>query len=331
MLADPVAAAEGFARETGTILLLKGPGTIVTDGKETWLTDAGCPGMATAGSGDVLTGVLAGLLGWAKPDVKTAVLGAHLAGRAGELAQAEMGDIAMTAGDTASKIPQALKALRQKEEKKMVYYKRIPMETLVNTRDLGGWSVGPGKVTKYGVFIRTDCPIGISEKDKKFLLDHGVTLSIDLRGVDEVESQPSGMKDVPGHTYIHCPITEEHRIIKSNDGEKDAPPPPPRELPKDFNFGDTYVEMLEMGKPWAKKVFELCANWEGTVMFHCFIGKDRAGTIAALLLGAAGVCDTDIPAGGQHPIADPVQPPHQPPGRRPHGADDGFRLCRGLL
>ena len=295
VLADPVAAAEGFAGETGTVLLLKGSATIVTDGKETWLSDAGCPGMATAGSGDVLTGILAGLLGWAKPNVKTAALGAHLAGRAGELAQAEKGDISMTAGDTASKIPQALKALRQKEEKKMVYYKRIPMETLVNTRDLGGWSVGPGKVTKYGVFIRTDCPIGISEKDKKFLLDHGVTLSIDLRGVDEVESQPSGMKDVPGHTYIHCPISEEHRIIKSNDGDKkDAPPPPPRELPKDFNFGDTYVEMLETGKPWAKKVFELCANWEGTVMFHCFIGKDRAGTIAALLLGAAGVCDTDI-------------------------------------
>ena len=295
ILSDPVGAAERFARETGTILLLKGSATVVTDGSETWLTAAGCPGMATAGSGDVLTGILAGLLGWAPPRVKTAVLGAHLAGRAGELAQAEKGDSSMTAGDTVSKIPQAMNALRQKEEKKMVYYKRIPMETLVNTRDLGGWSAGPGKVTKYGVFIRTDCPIGISERDKKFLVDHGVTLSIDLRGVDEVESQPSGMKDVPGHTYIHCPISEEHRIIKSNDGEKeDAPPPPPRELPKDFNFGDTYVEMLEMGKPWAKKVFELCANWEGTVMFHCFIGKDRAGTIAALILGAAGVCDTDI-------------------------------------
>ena len=294
-LADPIAAAESFARDTGTILLLKGPATVVTDGRETWLTDAGCSGMATAGSGDVLTGILAGLLGWGKANVKLAALGAHLAGRAGEFAQEEKGDISMTAGDTVSKIPQAMKALRQREEKNMVYYKRIPMESLVNTRDLGGWSAGPGKVTKYGVFIRTDCPIGISERDKKFLLDHGVTLSIDLRGVDEVESQPSGMKDVPGHTYIHCPITEEHRIIKSNDGEKkNAPPPPPRELPKDFNFGDTYVEMLETGKPWAKKVFELCANWEGTVMFHCFIGKDRAGTIAALILGAAGVCDTDI-------------------------------------
>ncbi len=295
VLADPVGAAERFAALTGTVLLLKGPATVVTDGSETWLTDAGCPGMATAGSGDVLTGILAGLLGWLEPNAKTAALASHLAGRAGEAAQAEKGDISMTAGDTVSKIPQALKALRQREEKKMVYYKRIPMESLVNTRDLGGWSAGPGKVTKYGVFIRTDCPIGISERDKKFLLDHGVTLSIDLRGVDEVESQPSGMKDVPGHTYIHCPISEEHRIIKSNDGDKkDAPPPPPRELPKDFNFGDTYVDMLETGKPWAKKVFELCANWEGTVMFHCFIGKDRAGTIAALILGAAGVCDTDI-------------------------------------
>ena len=38
----------------------------------------------------------------------------------------------------------------------------------------------------------------------------------------------------------------------------------------------------------------LCAEWEGGVMFHCFIGKDRAGTIAGLLLGAVGVGMTDI-------------------------------------
>ncbi len=294
ILQDPVGAAEAYARENGVILLLKGPATVVTDGRETWLTDAGCAGMATAGSGDVLTGVLAGVLGWLAPTVKAVVFAAHLAGRAGEAAQREKGDISMTAGDTASKIPQVIERLRHREERKtMVYYKRLPLETLVNARELGGYIAGPGKVTKYGVFYRTDCPIGISEKDKQFLLDRGVTLSIDLRGTDEAESTPSGMKGVPGHTYIHCPINEEHRIIKSGDGERRGPPPP-HELPPDFNLGDTYVGMLEEGKPWAKKVIELLANWDGTAMFHCFIGKDRAGLIAALLLGAVGVSDTDI-------------------------------------
>lgn len=294
ILADPVGAAEHFARENRVILLLKGPATIVTDGGETWLTDAGCAGMATAGSGDVLTGVLAGLLGWAPPEVQTVVFGAYLAGKAGEAAQAEMGDISMTAGDTVQKIPQILTELRQKEVRNMVYYKRIPMETLVNTRDLGGLSAGSGKVTKYGVFVRSDCPIGISEKDKALLLRYGITLSIDLRGSDEVQSTPSGMANTPGHTYIHCPISEEHRIIKSNDEPPKAPPAPPAAMPADFDLGDSYIGMLKEGMPWAKKVIELCANWDGAVMYHCFIGKDRAGIITALLLGAVGVCDTDI-------------------------------------
>lgn len=173
----------------------------------------------------------------------------------------------------------------------MVKYKRIPMETLVNVRDLGGYAAAGGKITRYGVFLRTDCPIGISEKDKQFLKDYGVTLSIDLRGNDEAQNMPSGLRDTPGHTYIHCPVSEEHSVLKSKK-EGDAPPPPP--AGGSFDMGDTYVGILEDAKPWAKRVVTLCAEWEGGAMFHCFIGKDRAGLIAALLLGAVGVCDTDI-------------------------------------
>jgi len=289
ILSDPVSAAERYARENRVIVLLKGAATVVTDGEQTYLTDAGCPGMATAGSGDVLTGILTGLLGWAAYCPETAALGAHLNGRAGELAQDAIGAVSMTAGDTVKFIP---RVMHPGKEKDMTYFKRIPMETLVNTRDLGGWPTKDGKVTKYGVIYRTDCPIGISENDKAELLRRGVTLSIDLRGCDEVEDKPSGLANVPGHTYIHCPISEEHRIIKS-DGDKKSPPPPPP-AGSTFDLGDTYVGMLEMGKPWAKKVIELLANWEGAAIFHCFIGKDRAGLIAALTLGAVGVCDTDI-------------------------------------
>lgn len=284
---DPVGTAEAFAKAHGVILLLKGPATVVTDGTETWLTDAGCPGMATAGSGDVLTGILTGLLGWAHCCPRTVALAAHLNGRAGEAAQQKQGAVSMTAGDTVNEIP---RILHPGKERAMTCYKRIPMETLVNIRDLGGWPLPDGRVTKYGVFYRTDCPIGISQADKAALLARGVTLSIDLRGVDEVERTPSGMAGVPGHTYLHCPVSAEHRIIKSNGGDQTPPPPPG----PDFDLGDSYIDMLEEGRPWAKKVIELCANWDGAVMFHCFIGKDRAGLIAALLLGAVGVEARDI-------------------------------------
>ena len=53
-----------FAKKYGVILLLKGHETIVTDGDTTYSVDVGSPGMATAGSGDVLSGILAGFLGY---------------------------------------------------------------------------------------------------------------------------------------------------------------------------------------------------------------------------------------------------------------------------
>lgn len=176
----------------------------------------------------------------------------------------------------------------------MIKYKRIPFETIVNARDLGGFAAGEGKITRYGVILRTDCPIGVSEKDKEFLKRYNVTLSIDLRGKDETISTPSGMQGLEWHTYIHCPITEDHSIIRSGEDGKESAPPPPPPAEGNFDLGDSYVGMLEEGKAWAKKVITLIAEHPDAVMFHCFIGKDRAGLIAALLLGAVGVCDTDI-------------------------------------
>ncbi len=108
---DPVTYAENFAREYGVILLLKGASTVVTDGDTTYIVDRGCAGMATAGSGDVLSGVLTGLLGYMPYSPLAVSLGAYVAGRAGELAAEQNTDIAMTAGDTAAMLPQAWKEL----------------------------------------------------------------------------------------------------------------------------------------------------------------------------------------------------------------------------
>ena len=109
--ASPIPLAKAYAAETGVILLLKGPATVITDGRRVILTDAGCPGMATAGSGDVLSGILAALAGWMESPLLAAAAAAFINGRAGEAAQAETNSISMIAGDTVAAIPRIISRL----------------------------------------------------------------------------------------------------------------------------------------------------------------------------------------------------------------------------
>ena len=108
----PQELAIKFASEYNVILLLKGHTTTVTDGKNTYLVKRGCAGMATAGSGDVLLGILVGILGYNEPNVLSIAAGAYLVGLAGELAQEELNDISMKASDTISKISEAISEIR---------------------------------------------------------------------------------------------------------------------------------------------------------------------------------------------------------------------------
>ena len=101
-----------FAKKYNVILLLKGNVTIVTNGSDVYLIKRGCPGMATAGSGDVLSGILVGILGYNEPNMLTISAGAYLAGVAGELAQEKYTDISMKASDTIQFIPEAIKNIR---------------------------------------------------------------------------------------------------------------------------------------------------------------------------------------------------------------------------
>ena len=110
---DEINFAKDFAKEYNVILLLKGPTTVVTNGEEVYLVKRGCAGMATAGSGDVLSGILVGLLGYNEPDILTVTAGAYLNGLAGEIAQEKYTDISMIASDTAKCLPEAIKMIRR--------------------------------------------------------------------------------------------------------------------------------------------------------------------------------------------------------------------------
>ena len=114
---DPIGAAKSFSSRYGVVTVLKGPTTIVTDGEETILVPKGCVGMATAGSGDVLSGILVGILGQDFDNILLSVAYAtYLNGLSGEIAQQEKGDISLIASDTVAKIPEAIRCLRAKNE-----------------------------------------------------------------------------------------------------------------------------------------------------------------------------------------------------------------------
>jgi len=101
-------AENGDAR-TPLICVLKGAGTVVTDGRRVYVNTTGNPGMATGGSGDVLTGLLAALLGARMEAFEAAVLAVNVHGRAGDLAAGALGEASVTAEDLLDYLPAALK------------------------------------------------------------------------------------------------------------------------------------------------------------------------------------------------------------------------------
>lgn len=100
-----------FARRFGCVLLLKGSGTLVSDGTRLYRNATGNPGMGTGGSGDVLSGVVAALVGQGMAAFDAAVLGAWVHGRAGDLGAMTLGQTALTAPDLIDHLPAAFKEL----------------------------------------------------------------------------------------------------------------------------------------------------------------------------------------------------------------------------
>ena len=104
LLRDPLRTdrqqqAMQLARRTKTIVVLKGAGTVVTDGERLYVNKTGNPGMATAGSGDVLTGAITALIGQGLSNFDAAVLGVYVHGLAGDIAAERLGQVSLMATD----------------------------------------------------------------------------------------------------------------------------------------------------------------------------------------------------------------------------------------
>lgn len=105
-----IAAAQGLAERSGAVVVIKGGPTVVVSRDETegWINETGNPGMATAGSGDVLTGVISSLLGQGLPPWDAARLGVWVHGMAGDLATVRHGQAGLIASDILETLPEAI-------------------------------------------------------------------------------------------------------------------------------------------------------------------------------------------------------------------------------
>jgi NAD(P)H-hydrate epimerase len=123
---DRVGLARRFAEEHNLILVLKGHRTVVAlPGGEVWINPTGNPGMATGGTGDVLTGITAGLVAQNPNRIPQAVIGAvYLHGLAGDVACERTGEQSLVATDLIHALPEAFARARRAARNPEVEWER---------------------------------------------------------------------------------------------------------------------------------------------------------------------------------------------------------------
>lgn len=110
-LDDIYRAAARLARAYHSVVVLKGPETIVSDGQRSEVFAQGTPALAKAGTGDVLSGIIGGLLAQGVQPFEGAYLGVALHAKAGKIAAAELGEVSVCAEEVLEAIPQAIEEL----------------------------------------------------------------------------------------------------------------------------------------------------------------------------------------------------------------------------
>lgn len=157
-------------------------------------------------------------------------------------------------------------------------YKRLPLSCAYNVRDIGGYPVRNGGMTKWGTFLRSERLDHVTESDTSFLYRYGIRTVIDLRLRSEFEKTNikyiSDIFSSNGIMHISIPFIDTYDNIT-------------------IHF---YIHMIENGKKNIRKLFEYIGErlTYGGILYNCFAGKDRTGVLSALLLMLCGVSELDV-------------------------------------
>lgn len=184
----------------------------------------------------------------------------------------------------------------------MAHQHALPITSIRNARELGGYIGCNGKRIKNGVLLRTACLYGISDEDVRLLMDvyrleHIVDFRMDME-LSQAQDPP-----ISGAEYHHLNVIDTSNLPDEDESGSDASPTDivrSVELSEKIGAfdGSMYVGFLssQVGKKAYSDFFRLLlsADPDRAVLWHCTSGKDRTGIAAMLLMSALGVDENVI-------------------------------------
>jgi protein-tyrosine phosphatase len=154
-----------------------------------------------------------------------------------------------------------------------VVSRRLDWPDCQNTRDLGGLPRNGG-LTRSRAIIRSDHLGLLNESGREAMKAYGVATVVDLRSESEVAKSPSPFADGSAATYVQVALIDDRNMNNIGDSK---------------DMFERYLYIVDTRPKAFRDVFNAFVRADGTVLFHCFAGKDRTGLVAAMLLAIAGV------------------------------------------
>ncbi|HEY1826192.1 MAG TPA: tyrosine-protein phosphatase [Acidimicrobiales bacterium] len=156
--------------------------------------------------------------------------------------------------------------------------RRVAFEGVHNFRDLGGYQTEDGRATRWGRLFRSDALHDLTIPDIELFRTLGVAAIVDLRSPNEVQRTGRGRVESEPHRFVSAPVLSNYETNER------------RAVVDEGYLTRRYLQYLEIGGPAFVQVFtELAEPANYPLVFNCFLGKDRTGVVASLVLSSVGV------------------------------------------
>lgn len=167
----------------------------------------------------------------------------------------------------------------------------IALEAAHNVRDLGGYTLGSGDTVQWARLLRGDSPHRMTSADVAAMAALGLRTVIDLRTAGELDERGTFPRHQLDVEFVHLPVIDSTWNVEDLDQFVDD------EQPEVTFLAWQYAKMLAEGGPrFGEAIRRLAEPGALPAIFHCAVGKDRTGILAALILSGLGVDDDVVTA-----------------------------------